>query len=538
MGSTLLGVLVFLFWWLWFPQALSFHEQYQLFLFSTDYFCQRMALPGGLADYVSEFLVQFYYIPWLGALVLALLSVLLQQCVWHLMNQAAEAGIIAKDGITIKTGMATHVASFVPSILVVWMMGDESVLLSYIVALLMVLWAAIVARWWDGCRLSWPDLFVVPLLYYLAGPLVWLYVLLRLVAVGKQALWLPVVALACQLTAYFLLPQWPTKMVACGLNYYRTPEFYSHLQWVMPLVIVLLVAIARFVKKLHPAAWACLLVVMACGAVAFGYDSDKWEVIRQDWLVRNERWADVISRAAKHEVHDAFWCNCVNLALAKERRLADSMFDFYQSGEDALLMPMHRDMVSNIPTAEAFWHLGMVNSARRYTSDLQEAILNARKSGRFTKRIAECHIVNGQYALAAKHLALLRQSLFYRQWAHEAEQLLYRDGQVDRHPLYGHLRQVRYKDDFLYSYPEIDKMLGLLFVGNHSNTIALDYFMGQLLLKGDVQAFMQYMSWVQQYGGYQFMPRGYQDAVRCIQSHGQDQQSAYGRYVRTKMGVN
>ena len=147
-------------------------------------------------------------------------------------------------------------------------------------------------------------------------------------------------------------------------------------------------------------------------------------------------------------------------------------------------------------------------------------------------------MVNGQYALAAKHLALLQHTLFYRGWANEMCQLLYQDSKVDKHPLYGKKRELRYREDFLYSYDEIDKMLGLLFVNNKENTMALDYFMGELLLKGKVQEFMQYMSWVQQYGGYQYMPRGYQDAVKCIQSQGADKASPYGQYVRKMMGGN
>ena len=42
-----------------------------LFLWSTDYFCQDMSVAGGFADYVSEFLVQFYYVPLIGAIILA-----------------------------------------------------------------------------------------------------------------------------------------------------------------------------------------------------------------------------------------------------------------------------------------------------------------------------------------------------------------------------------------------------------------------------------------------------------------------------------
>ena len=96
-------------------------------------------------------------------------------------------------------------------------------------------------------------------------------------------------------------------------------------------------------------------------------------------------------------------------ALAQQRLLADRMFDFYQTGEDALILPRTRDLTSMLPSAEVFWRLGMVNSAQRYMFDTQESILNARKSGRCTKRIAECMMVNGHYQTARKQTALLRR---------------------------------------------------------------------------------------------------------------------------------
>ena len=51
------GLVVFLFWAYRYPFALTFQEQLQLFLFDADYFCERMAEPGGLARYVGEFLI-------------------------------------------------------------------------------------------------------------------------------------------------------------------------------------------------------------------------------------------------------------------------------------------------------------------------------------------------------------------------------------------------------------------------------------------------------------------------------------------------
>ncbi|MBQ6227233.1 MAG: hypothetical protein IJK08_01555 [Prevotella sp.] len=538
-ASALLGVLVFLFWCFFYPHALSYQEQYQMFLFTNDYFTQRVALPGGLADYLGEFFVQFYYLKWAGALVLAALYVLLQWLTWKLMRQHGN-----------RPSSWCYPLSFIPPMLLLWLMGDESVLLSYVVALLMAMTAAWASRCWERYRLSWPDLVVVLLLYAAAGSLAWMYVVLRALSAPRRCWWMPVWMALVHGASAFVLLQWPLKSVAFGLNYYRIPLHYHVLQAILPLAVVALTALVHCLPgalrrtsmaasaKIWGGVTTIVVFILAFMAIHIGYDKDKYELLRQDYLVRQECWDEIISRADHYQVENAFSCNCVNLALAKERRLADGMFDYYQSGEDALLMPMIRDLTSNIPTAEAFWHLGMVNSAYRYMHDLQESILNARKSGRFTKRMVECLIVNGKYALAAKHLALLQHTLFYRGWANEMCQLLYQDAKVDRHPLYGKKRKMRFKNDFLYSYDEIHKMLGLLFIDNAENTMALDYFMGELLLKGKPQEFMQYMSWVQQYGSYQYMPRGYQDAVRFIQSNGTDKTSAYGKYVRKMMGGN
>ena len=69
--SSLLGAAVFAFWFWLYPQDLSYQEQNQLFLFTWNYLGERLMLPGGPADWLSEFLVQFFYYRWAGALIMA-----------------------------------------------------------------------------------------------------------------------------------------------------------------------------------------------------------------------------------------------------------------------------------------------------------------------------------------------------------------------------------------------------------------------------------------------------------------------------------
>jgi len=86
--SLLFGVAVFLFWWRSYPFALSYHEQFQLFLFGGDYLVERLGEPGGAARYLSEFLVQFYNNVLAGAAVIAVLLVLMQRLERGLMLNA------------------------------------------------------------------------------------------------------------------------------------------------------------------------------------------------------------------------------------------------------------------------------------------------------------------------------------------------------------------------------------------------------------------------------------------------------------------
>ena len=473
----LVGIGIFLFWYMAFPHAMSYQEQYQLFLWTGDYFMERVSLPGGFADWLGEFIVQFYYLEWLGALLLALLFVALQRLTARLLPKS------------------WWLLSLIPVVMLLWLMGDINVLLSLPVAIVLALALACVRL---SKPLSWMDAVVLPVAYWLIGPMVWLYVVVRVIHLGWKHLWTAGWLLGVQLMVYaWLLPQWPLEQAMTGLNYYRIPLHYP--QW-------------------------------------SGYDQEMYELIRMDYLVRNERWDEIVKRAGEYQVRTPFWSNCVNLALSQKRQLADRMFDFYQSGEDALIMPRVRDLTSMLPSAETFWRLGMVNSSQRYMFDTQESILNGRKSGRCTKRIAECMIVNGHYQTAAKQIDLLKKSLFYRSWAEEAEAQMKDETKINTHPVYGRLRQLRYRENFLYSYEEMDKMLGLLFMNNNQNMMALDYFLAQLLLKGDMRGFQQYLGLAQQYGGYRQMPLGYQDVMRCIQAQGNLPGSPFASYAKRMIG--
>lgn len=551
----LLGIAVFLFWYKSYPHALSYQEQYQLFLWTADYFWQRISVVGGLADWLGEFVTQFYYKDWLGALLLAVLFVVLQWLVWANMRTFRPSDK-RSDGSLSSPSMLFYPLSMVPCVLLLWLMGDVSVLLSYTMALIACLTFALLMaaahRQHDGQRMgvAVKDFLLTMLLFWFFGAIAWLYVGLRVARMGWRWLWMAAGMLFVQWIASLWLTQWPVQQVFLPMTYYRIPLQMPWMIWGLPIIIICIVrlgascSLARLNRKTTALLVSLELLMLVVGAhilIPTGYDKEMYELIRQDYLVRNERWDEIIDRAQEYQVHTPFSCVCVNLALAQKRQLADRMFDFYQSGDDALIMPRIRDLTSMLPSMEAFWRLGMVNSAQRYAFDTQASILNARNSGRLTRRIAECMLVNGHYKTAAKQLHLLSQSLYYSDWADEKlaalklkgkarEDAIMMDKQIAR------VRSLRYKNEFLYSATELDTMFALLFTDNQQNLMALDYLLGQLLLKGKLPEFGQFLGWAQQYGGYRSMPLGYQDVMRCIQNNGNVSESPYRDYIRQQTG--
>ena len=524
--SLLFGVAVVIFWSVPYMSGLCFQEQYQMFLFDTNYFLERILLPGGLADYISEFLVQFYYMPVLGGAIIALLLMSIQAISWGLMKQYG-----------MKAVFPGYLLSFVPSIVLWCAMGDQNLLLSFVVALsgaLLMGW--IHNRFHNRLVKVVFELVSTALVYWFLGPVVFLYAALMigdtlmkgkqnghiLSSLGYSASLLILTVAWILLTTQSL--QYPISRIFTGLNYYRYPGTVSPLPlgvmiWTVVVVFFGMVPDSHaWIKKLQQSkvvmALSYVLVIVASWfGIKASFDEMTYDLIDYDFLVRTEQWDKIIEKAEKKPATTPLSVSCVNLALSQKGVLADRLFEFYQNGGEGLFPTFTRDMISPVSTAEIFFRLGMVNDAERYMFEAQEAIPNYRKSARLTRRIIECEIINGNYKVAAKLLRRLQKTLFYSNWANQTMALLGNEKAINRHPIYGKLRKYREKkQDFLFSDREMDQMLGLLFLNDNHNKMAYEYLVCYELLQRDMEKFMQYYP-LGRFVGYDHIPRSFQEIL-------------------------
>ena len=533
------GLVVFLFWACRYPFALTFQEQLQLFLFDADYFCERMAEPGGLARYVGEFLVQFYNATVIGALILAILFMMVQRLTWRLMRC---------EGY--------YYLSLIPALVLWFAMGDENVMLAYVVALIMAMGCILGLRLLERLSLIGKAiiaLVALPLLYWLIGPLA------LLVAVCMMPMWLAglgvIYVVALVLASAWLLP-YPLMRLAVGIGYYRFPVTIPYLLILIPVLIAMMHYGCRYLGeergtrkeergtrrstfgRLLPkgrknealgrrtlategtqergtwrggAIMALGLAVFLLVAIPVAFDAKKYELMEYDYLVRIKDWNGIIAKAEQQTPDKPMSVSATNLALAMTNQLGERAFEFYQHGSQGLLPPFERNYATSQLTGEIYFFLGLVNTAQRLAFESMEGISNYNKSGRALKRLVETNIINGQYKVAEKYIKILEKTIFYRSWAERMRAMLGDEKAINAHPLYGTLRQYRLQEDFLFSDTELDKICGQLFMHNHQNQMAAQYLLLLPLLDRDMPRFMQYAQYVQSLVRYN--PRSCQEAI-------------------------
>lgn len=447
-ASVLFCVAAILFFGLAYPHHLHYQEQFQLFLFDGSYVWDIIKVPGGIADLLGRFCTQFFLYAWVGAIIIALLLVVVQLLTQALVRSAYLYGL-----------------TFVPSFLLWMFLLDENALLGGV-------WAALITLAAVCCLSKLPNGWTKRILIVLAIPVVY---------------WM----VGCPL---------PTDRMWFGVHYHRYPTVFPWLIWIALISAFLLALLGRWVNRKFKATegWIVPLLSFALVAVVMGtivwknsnFKAEK--VMQYDFMARHQQWNRILETIAKEKPNNQIGVTVQNLALAMQGQLIAHGGEYNQNGLSGLLPEVQRDATSPLPTSEAFYQLGMINIAQRTVFEAQEAILDFQKSGRCYKRLAQTNLINGDYEVARKYLIALQKTLFYKEWADETIKLLGDEKAIAKHPEYGHLRQMAYNKDFYFSDHTTPQMLQDLYTSNTNNRLAYEYMMAAFLLTGDQESFYHF----------------------------------------------
>lgn len=496
--TLFLGICVALFWIKVHPEALSFQEQNQMFLCTWDYFLNRASIPGGFADWLAEGLIQFYYHLIIGAVILALLLMIVQMECRAMLFQISSHYCRTKDEIA----STSNLLSILPALLIFLYMGNADVLLTYPIAIAITLGA------WLATSKSplWIKILLTPILVWAIGPIAILYPVINLWQDIKHGCILIVLSIICMFISFRFLSssQYPTFTLFWGINYYRIillTKAAPWMQWIIPAAIavlpglqILIQRIARnWNRKIVSAAVTfisvCLILISTLYTPLLNhfYYPNAYAIMEQSYLVRRGKWNEILEKAKKwHKEKLPFassseCCSAVNLALAMTNSMNEHFYDYPQSGPNGLLSTEYHNNLSGLPIMEAFYQMGLISEAMHYTFEAQESIPNHKKSARLTRRLAECNIILGDYKVADKYLLQLEQTLFYDDWARSARQCIY-EGTEMQHATWGKLRSYCLTEDEYFWPTQAVVVIQKLYRHNKENYIAKQYLQAYVKL--------------------------------------------------------
>ena len=283
--TGLFGLLVFCFWMFVCPALVVEREALQLFLWNSDYLVSRLVVPGGMARYVGEFLVQFFMSEATGAGILAVVLMLVQWLAWILLRRCMP---------TVKE-MLLFAASFLPSIALWYMLCDIDTSMTLPAAVMLTLGLMMLLP--SGRKSSKIVSFIlVPIGYWIAGPMA------ILIAVYQLSIVMALLLVGCVYVSSFFVPYSLSNM-AKGIDY----------------------------------------VSIQSGKIG------TLEMMEYDYLLRQKAWGKILQKANEEAPHARACMSVVNLASYYQKQMSpetlqESMYQPYKSLTSAVSAMMIGDV--------------------------------------------------------------------------------------------------------------------------------------------------------------------------------------------------
>lgn len=523
-----------LFFGLFYNYHLFFTEQLQVFLLTFDHFTGYLSKPAFLASYTGDFITQFYYLKWGGAVIITGTLILL----WFVLK-------VTLNKITGRR--VSFLWPFIPVVLGWIALCELEYPVSNIIALIIsvaftLIYISILsprARFAAGIILT-------PLLYVLAGSSFYVLIISGICHEISQRSrpWMFFNSAVLIVPAIFI------PLIFRSLYLLTTPQAYTYLSemtrnpviWqFFPIIgtIVIVSLMMLFTRKKEGEMRSIILLsvefLVISGLLVSGIllhsDFTMEKILRLDYESSRGRWEEVRELADKYDMHNNFSAYFSNMALAKLGLMPDELMKHYQPIATGLFIPVNanENYLTITMSNEVYWQLGDVNASQH--SALLGMIFSPRSANsRLMERLIEINIVNGQYAPAEKYIAILEKTMFHRKWADGMKKYLYNESECSKAGWITGKRAIIPSRDLLKKGNEYVMTLRMLADNHPGNRMAVDYLLCYHLLCKDIEGFAGDFDKYFRKESYEILPKVYQEGLMILFAKGERKADRYRSY--------
>ena len=504
-----------------------YREQQQIFLFDSDYILRLLKPIGGFAVMVSQWLVQFFVLPSVGALTSTLLSLLSAifllltmrrlnpHCAWlaplailpaFLYNICLQEYFVHYDGLValVIAAIVLWIYTLLPKKRWAWRLCVGSLL-----TLAMFYLAGSVAVLVGLTILTIDLLRKAPKSYLSFLPLA-LVLLTGLVAVHEG--WIVSHDLAFWTKGY--------------CEYYYEPTILHTLAW---LSIPLLLFVAWLAAYWEPKrSWlqmsmsvVLLVLVLLCShhLAASATNPVYYTFQKQIHYADVEDWQKLTEITDITPTNDG-QMNYINLGLSQQGRLLDNLLSYPQQDVNSLLLNDVQYTEMAVLMSRIYYHVGVIGAAQYLAFCATVGSTYGNPS--MMKTLVKTNLINGSYPIAKKYISLLEKTWYNANWAKEQRKFLYNDEAIENDPELGEKRRSLPSDDSFVMINGRMKDLLAVIDANPNNKEASEYLIAILLLSKDYEDILWYVEKYHGKGYLTTLPQLLQEAIVAILEQAQD----------------
>jgi len=532
-SHCLLFFCFFLYIWLFGDTRLIYHAfgktmDYPFFFTGWKFLGNTIDHPGGMVEYITGFLSQFYYYPLGGAIVITIVVSL--SCL-------AIAMLFKSAGFNFLAG----VISYTPAIFFLAMHSKGEHHLLVFVGLLINLWFLIL---YEKIRLqsftfrSCLFLVMLTIVYYIAGAFALLFGILATcyeIFVRRRLL----------LGGLYLLL---TRFVPWIVGWYfdiRPMDIYTYLlpfeSGVIGGTITIAKALCVSIPCIVLAMYICqsffcvkpskqipadtekkrliwliqpIIVVLAAIGTVFLCTGVEKKRLQANFYSSNAMWTDLLEYANRFPVvsHDPVGGHNIIQALYHTGRFASDMYSYPRFGE-AFFLPKRkkenlRRYTRGIKFIRLSLQLGRVNTAEKEAYEMLE---NEGDIPELLWHLATINIAKNQPETSRVFLEVLSRDLIYGKKAKLTLDRLDKDPRLSDDEEIMRIRSVMRKEDSV-GVESLEACMLALLEANPHNKIAFEYLMAHYLNNRQVDKVAENISRFRNFG-YEKIPRHYQEAI-------------------------
>ncbi|MBN1695249.1 hypothetical protein JW879_07615 [candidate division WOR-3 bacterium] len=540
--SFLFFILFYLYLWLFVDIHLIYHGGGEIRYFPVFYkdwffFKEFLSYPGGLVEYLSTFISQFFYFSWAGALIITLQAwviyafvnsfvkivnapqlrwlrfvppifflILYSKYTFYFITTMTLTVALCFIWLYIKFNFRKEslrlITFFILSTVLYALVGGAYI----IFALLCGMYELLSRRQWQTSLIFLLSALIIPyfegvLIYRFSSvdaftiltPIFWKFQIYNktdgVLFVYGLYLFLPLLT--------FALIIW--RMLGVRLN---LPKFISKVSEISFMKN----------KKIRWIIDTGFLFLVAAAAVCFSFDSKRKALFSVDYYAFNRMWPQVLEAATDNPNHPLVIA-AVNRALYHLGQFGNTSFTLRHNPSTLLLVGEHH--------AQLYWYqsdifldLGYVNGAEH---DVAEALEYYGERPQLLQRMAIINMIKGNIGTARIYLGALSKILFYSGWANmylnriESDPTLSEDRQIQ------YLRSLMIDREHLLEYPTINAILLELLNKNRYNRMAFEYLMTCYIVTKDLDSFAKNIDRFKDFQ-YPSIPRLFEEAILIISS--------------------